>query len=69
MVSALSVPVVANGDIFNREDLAKLREMSGASSFMIARGAIHNPSIFRKEGMLPASEVRHLFARQPMAVF
>lgn len=58
VVSALSVPVLVNGDVFVREDIAKLREVAGASSFLIARGALANASIFRAEGMLPADEVR-----------
>ncbi|CAI5703779.1 unnamed protein product [Peronospora effusa] len=57
IVSALSVPVLANGDIFMHEDIDKLREISGVSSFLIARGALANPSIFRKEGRLPVDQV------------
>ncbi|TMW55201.1 hypothetical protein Poli38472_013092 [Pythium oligandrum] len=57
VVSALSVPILVNGDIFNREDLEKIRTISGASSFLIARGALSNASIFRKEGMLPYTDV------------
>lgn len=57
VAAALSVPVLANGDIFVREDLEKLREQSGVSSFLIARGALANPSIFRREGMLAAQDV------------
>ncbi|EEY53001.1 tRNA-dihydrouridine synthase, putative [Phytophthora infestans T30-4] len=57
VVSALSVPVLANGDVFMHEDINKLRKLSGASSFLIARGALANPSIFRKEGRLPIDQV------------
>lgn len=57
VVSALSVPVLANGDVFMHEDINKLRKISGASSFLIARGALANPSIFRKEGSLPVDQV------------
>ncbi|KAF1786799.1 Aldolase-type TIM barrel [Phytophthora cactorum] len=57
VVSALSVPVLANGDVLMHEDIDKLRKISGASSFLIARGALANPSIFRKEGRLPIDEV------------
>lgn len=56
-MSALSVPVLANGDVFEHEDIDKLRKISGASSFLIARGALANPSIFRKEGRLPIDQV------------
>jgi tRNA-dihydrouridine synthase 2 len=57
VVSALSVPVLANGDVFLHEDLDRLRKMSGVSSFLVARGALANPSIFRKEGRLPVHQV------------
>lgn len=57
VVEALYVPVLVNGDIFTREDLAAIHEASGATSFLIARGAMTNASVFRKAGMLPASEV------------
>ena len=57
VVSALSVPVLANGDVFKHEDIDNLRKISGASSFLIARGALANPSIFRKEGLLPTDQV------------
>uniref|UniRef100_K3W5R3 tRNA-dihydrouridine synthase n=1 Tax=Globisporangium ultimum (strain ATCC 200006 / CBS 805.95 / DAOM BR144) TaxID=431595 RepID=K3W5R3_GLOUD len=57
VVSSLSVPVLANGDIFVRDDIDKVRETSGASSVMIARGALNNPSIFREQGLLPSTEV------------
>eukprot|EP01113_Clastostelium_recurvatum_P034303 TRINITY_DN4639_c0_g1_i2.p1 TRINITY_DN4639_c0_g1~~TRINITY_DN4639_c0_g1_i2.p1 ORF type:complete len:385 (-),score=63.70 TRINITY_DN4639_c0_g1_i2:91-1245(-) len=42
----LDIPVIINGDIFKYEDFARVREHTGASSVMIARGAIRNPSIF-----------------------
>ncbi|TDH66719.1 hypothetical protein CCR75_007849 [Bremia lactucae] len=57
VVSALSVPVLANGDVFRYEDMDKLREISGVSSFLVARGALSNPSIFRRQGRLPVDEV------------
>ncbi|CAH0513301.1 unnamed protein product [Peronospora belbahrii] len=57
IVSALSVPVLANGDVFMHEDIDELRKISGASSVLIARGALANPSIFRKEGRLPVDQV------------
>lgn len=52
--------MLVNGDIFVREDIDKVRAISGASSFLIARGALNNASIFRKEGMLPYTDVRDL---------
>ncbi|GLE05697.1 hypothetical protein PINS_up014743 [Pythium insidiosum] len=57
VVKALSVPVLVNGDIFNREHLERIQQVSGASSFLIARGALSNASIFRREGMLDSRQV------------
>lgn len=57
VVSSLSVPVLANGDIFVREDIEKVRKISGANSFLIARGALTNASIFREQGALPYTDV------------
>ncbi|KAI9919992.1 hypothetical protein PsorP6_016037 [Peronosclerospora sorghi] len=57
VVSALSVPVLANGDVFKYENIEELRKISGASSFLIARGALANASVFRKEGPLPVDQV------------
>mmetsp|Transcript_7225 Transcript_7225/g.8942 ORF Transcript_7225/g.8942 Transcript_7225/m.8942 type:complete len:330 (-) Transcript_7225:60-1049(-) len=45
----ISVPIIHNGDVFAREDIAKCKEATGASSVMIARGALWNVSIFEEE--------------------
>eukprot|EP01102_Stenamoeba_stenopodia_P005900 TRINITY_DN16614_c0_g1_i1.p1 TRINITY_DN16614_c0_g1~~TRINITY_DN16614_c0_g1_i1.p1 ORF type:complete len:372 (-),score=79.07 TRINITY_DN16614_c0_g1_i1:63-1178(-) len=56
--ASLSIPVIANGDLFQREDIQRMKEeIPGCSSVMIARGALVNASIFRKEGMLPTEDV------------
>ena len=39
------------------EDIEKFREACGASSVMLARAAMWNCSIFRKDGMLPLHDV------------
>ncbi|CAI5730809.1 unnamed protein product [Hyaloperonospora brassicae] len=57
VVSALSVPILANGDVFKHEDIHDLCEISGASSVLIARGALANASIFRKKGLLSVDQV------------
>jgi len=44
--AAVSVPLIANGDIFKYEDIAKVKEISGCSSVMVARGALRNLSVF-----------------------
>ncbi|KAI9907138.1 hypothetical protein PsorP6_003640 [Peronosclerospora sorghi] len=56
--SELSVPILANGDVFKYENIEELRKISGASSFLIARGALAtNASISRKEGHFPVDQV------------
>lgn len=59
LIAPLSVPVIANGDLYSIEDTRKLKESTGtlASSFMFARGAQANVSIFRKEGLLDYREI------------
>ena len=47
--SCLSIPVVANGDAFVHSDISKIKELTGCSSVMIARGAMWNASIFSKD--------------------
>ncbi|XJO75485.1 hypothetical protein BDV3_006161 [Batrachochytrium dendrobatidis] len=53
--NCISIPVIANGDLWTMEDIHKFRATSGSavSSFMIARGAQDNVSVFCKEGLAP----------------
>ena len=44
---ALSIPVIANGEIFTIEDFRQCREETGAIHFMIGRGALANPMLPR----------------------
>lgn len=60
VAKCVSVPVIANGIsslVKTFEDIEKYRLETGCSSVMLARAAQWNPSIFRKEGRLPASQV------------
>jgi len=41
----ISIPVVANGDIWTREDFLRCREESGSEHFMLGRGAMANPAL------------------------
>uniref|UniRef100_A0A6B2L863 DUS-like FMN-binding domain-containing protein n=1 Tax=Arcella intermedia TaxID=1963864 RepID=A0A6B2L863_9EUKA len=43
----ISIPIILNGDVFNRSDILKVKEETGVTSVMIARGAIKNASIFQ----------------------
>ncbi|XP_069757643.1 tRNA-dihydrouridine(20) synthase [NAD(P)+]-like [Narcine bancroftii] len=58
---AVSIPVIANGGsqeiIKDFASIETFRWATSASSVMVARAAMWNPSIFRKEGLLPAEKV------------
>ena len=45
---AVSIPVIANGDVRTCNDLKKIFEITGADGVMIGRGAQGNPWIFRQ---------------------
>lgn len=42
----LNIPIIANGDVFTKEDYFKIKEETNADGVLIARGALGNPSIF-----------------------
>ena len=44
----VSIPVLANGDIFTAEDAARILEVTGADGVLVARGALGNPWIFKQ---------------------
>ncbi|MEM3154298.1 MAG: tRNA dihydrouridine synthase DusB [Candidatus Woesearchaeota archaeon] len=46
--SAVSIPVIGNGDVFTPEQFKKRLEESGVDAIMIARGAIGNPYVFKQ---------------------
>ena len=45
---AVSVPILANGDVFSAEDAARILKYTGADMAMIARGAMGDPWIFEQ---------------------
>ncbi|KAJ3187241.1 tRNA-dihydrouridine(20) synthase [NAD(P)+]-like [Irineochytrium annulatum] len=57
--SAHGIPLIANGDLFAQADVARMRagEFGAVSSFMMARAAESNISVFRTEGPRSISEV------------
>lgn len=45
---SISIPLIANGGITDSETCRELREKTGCSRVMVARGALGNPWIFRQ---------------------
>ncbi len=45
---AVSIPVIASGDIFLAEDAKAMFETTGCDAIMVARGALGNPFLFRE---------------------
>ncbi|GAB4848837.1 hypothetical protein Ancab_003631 [Ancistrocladus abbreviatus] len=64
VVTALSIPVIANGDVFNYEDFQRIKLATGAASIMVARGALWNASIFSAEGKLPWEAMKREYVRK-----
>lgn len=62
--AALSIPVVANGDISSWDAVMACAEQSGASAFMIGRAALSEPTLFRAlRGMPTLVEGEHAYSR------
>lgn len=45
---AVSIPVIANGDVKTVADIQRIKDMTGCSAVMIGRAAIGNPWIFSR---------------------
>ncbi len=45
---ALSIPVLANGDVFEPEDAVRILRYTGADMALVGRGAMGNPWIFQR---------------------
>ncbi|GCC33895.1 hypothetical protein chiPu_0012366 [Chiloscyllium punctatum] len=58
---AVSIPVIANGGsqeiIKEYSGIEEFQRVTNASSVMVARAAMWNPSVFRKDGLLPTETV------------
>uniref|UniRef100_UPI0024446BAF tRNA-dihydrouridine(20) synthase [NAD(P)+]-like isoform X2 n=1 Tax=Nyctereutes procyonoides TaxID=34880 RepID=UPI0024446BAF len=67
IAETLSIPVIANGGshdhIQKYLDIEDFRQATAASSVMVARAAMWNPSIFLKEGLRPLEEVMQKYIR------
>ncbi|KAJ8272172.1 hypothetical protein COCON_G00110310 [Conger conger] len=67
VAQAVSVPVIANGGsldlVKSHQDIQSFREATGASSVMLARAAMWNPSVFRSQGALSTEHVMEDYIR------
>ncbi|XP_068201924.1 tRNA-dihydrouridine(20) synthase [NAD(P)+]-like [Palaemon carinicauda] len=66
LAESLNVPVIANGgskEITCYEDIEKFRKETGAASVMLARAAMWNCSILRKQGFMPLEIVVETYLR------
>ncbi len=43
--TAVTIPVVANGEIWSREDASRCREVSGCDALMLGRGMVSDPGL------------------------
>ena len=43
-----NLPLIANGEIWNLEDFRKCQEITGCDQFMLGRGALRDPFLFKK---------------------
>lgn len=48
LAGAVSIPVLASGDLFTAEDAARCLEQTGCAGVMFARGALTDPMVFRR---------------------
>ena len=55
--SAVSIPVIGNGDVFTPEDALAMKKITNCDAIMIARGSMGNPWIFKQiEDVLNGNE-------------
>ena len=54
--NAVSIPVIANGDVFSTADAVRILRFTGADMAMIGRGSFGNPWLFREARAALAGE-------------
>jgi tRNA-dihydrouridine synthase C len=69
----LGIPVIANGDIWTLDDFFRCRDLTGASHFMLGRGALADPNlslrVARELGLPSEGAVLEPFPMDPRAWF
>ena len=57
----IKIPLIANGDFYSLDDITRIQQrlQNPSISFMLARGAQWNPSVFCKEGVKPIYDMIH----------
>jgi tRNA-dihydrouridine synthase B len=65
---ALSIPVIANGDVRTVSDIEKIKSLTNCDAVMIGRAALENPWIFSRldRNQVPLNQV-HLFMQDHLA--
>ncbi|XP_009149715.2 tRNA-dihydrouridine(20) synthase [NAD(P)+]-like isoform X1 [Brassica rapa] len=64
VVAALSIPVIANGDVLEYDDFSRIKTATGAASVMVARGAMWNASVFSPKGKSHWEDVKKKYIRK-----
>ena len=69
LASQISIPVIANGDLWSLDDIKRLKSTTGqrVASFMLARAAQSNVSVFSAQGPRPIQEVMERYVRYSVA--
>lgn len=62
--NAVKIPVIANGGIFSREDMARMIENTGADGVMLARAVLHRPNLIAELTGHAPLPLPTLFTRQ-----
>ncbi|KAG5392914.1 hypothetical protein IGI04_022877 [Brassica rapa subsp. trilocularis] len=64
VIAALSIPVIANGDVLEYDDFSRIKTATGAASVMVARGAMWNASVFSPKGKSHWEDVKKKYIRK-----
>jgi tRNA-dihydrouridine synthase 2 len=59
----LSIPVIGNGDVFSTDDIQRIKQLTGVSSVMIARGVGKDISLFGKKRVTSLYEMMKNYIR------